>query len=185
MSDTRSRELSKTFSIDEPNYGKALREGIFRACGQYIICDEIDMCNVDFYHAAINHLRNGYELVVGSKRALGAKDQRPFYRRLMTQIFNVILRIAIGFTGTDTHGLKAFRRKALLNIIESCVVDKDLFASEFVIRAHRANHKWIEEPVDTVEKRTSSIKFIRRVPNALKNIIKLTMIIRLGWRLKY
>ena len=170
----------RVFSIGEPNYGKALREGIFRARGQYVICDEIDLCDVDFYRDALLHLRDGCDLVVGSKRAPGARDRRPMYRRFATQVLNGMLRVAVGFKGTDTHGLKAFRRDALLDIVESCVVDKDMFASEFVVRTHRSDRSWMEVPIDLVEKRPPSVHLFRRVPNVLKNIVRLTAIIRLG-----
>ena len=173
-------EQIRTFSCGEPNYGKALRQGIFRARGQYIICDEIDLCDVDFYRAALDHLRQGVDLVVGSKRAPGARDRRPLYRRVATQVLNGMLRVAVGFRGTDTHGLKAFRRDALRDIVEACVVDKDMFASEFVVRTHRAERNWVEVPIDLVEKRPPSINLFRRVPNVLKNIARLTAIIRLG-----
>ena len=167
-------------SIGEPNYGKALREGIFLARGTFVICDEIDLCDVNFYRVALEELRNGYELVVGSKRAPGARDRRPAYRRAATQVLNGMLRVAVGFRGTDTHGLKAFRRKALLDIVTACVVDRDMFASEFVVRAHRAECKWLEVPIDLVEKRPPSIHLFRRVPHVMKNIVRLTAIIRLG-----
>ena len=91
-----------------------------------------------------------------------------------------MLRVAVGFRGTDTHGLKAFRRDALIDIVEACVVDKDMFASEFVVRTHRAERDWVEVPIDLVEKRPPSINLFRRVPNVLKNIARLTAIIRLG-----
>ena len=58
----------------------------------------------------------------------------------------------------DTHGLKAFRRKALLDIVTACVVDRDMF-SEFVVRAHRAG-KWLEVPIDLVDVRPPSICFV-------------------------
>ena len=168
------------FSIGEPNYGKALREGIFRARGEFVVCEEIDLCDVDFFRAALEKLREGYDLVVGSKRAPGARDRRPAYRRAATQILNTMLRVAVGFQGTDTHGLKAFRRSALIDIVESCVVERDMFASEFVVRTHRSERKWLEIPIDLVEKRPPSIHLFRRVPNVLKNIVRLTAIIRLG-----
>jgi glycosyltransferase involved in cell wall biosynthesis len=170
----------RIFSIGEPNYGKALREGIFRARGTYVICDEIDLCDVDFYREALVHLRDGCDLVVGSKRAPGARDRRPMYRRVATQVLNGMLRVAVGFKGTDTHGLKAFRRDALLDIVDACVVDKDMFASEFVVRTHRSERSWMEIPIDLVEKRPPSVHLFRRVPNVLKNIVRLTTIIRLG-----
>ena len=57
-----------------------------------------------------------------------------------------MLRIALGFRGTDTHGLKAFRRERLLDVARACVVEKDLFASEFVIRASRMGRKVTGDP---------------------------------------
>jgi glycosyltransferase involved in cell wall biosynthesis len=168
----------RVYSLGEPNYGKALREGILKARGEYVICDEIDLCDVDFYDRAIEALDSGVDLVVGSKRAVGARDRRPMYRRAATQILNGMLRVAVGFKGTDTHGLKAFRRDALLPIVDACVVDKDMFASEFVVRVHRSTRSWIEIPIDLIEKRPPSIHLFRRVPNVLKNIVRLTAIIR-------
>ena len=168
----------RVYSLGEPNYGKALREGILKARGEYVICDEIDLCDVDFYDRAIEALDSGVDLVVGSKRAEGARDRRPMYRRAATQILNGMLRVAVGFKGTDTHGLKAFRRDALLPIVDACVVDKDMFASEFVVRVHRSTRSWIEIPIDLIEKRPPSIHLFRRVPNVLKNIVRLTTIIR-------
>ena len=47
---------------------------------------------------------------VGSKVAPGSRDERPLARRLITRVFNGFLRIALGFKGSDTHGVKAFRR---------------------------------------------------------------------------
>ncbi|HET6331963.1 MAG TPA: glycosyltransferase family 2 protein, partial [Polyangiales bacterium] len=81
--------------------------------------------------------------------------------------------------GTDTHGLKAFRRVVLVPVAESCIVDKDLFASEFVIRAERAGVAIKEIPVRIKEKRAPSIHLFRRVPNVLGNLAKLFVAIRL------
>ena len=121
-------------SLGEPNYGKALRQGILRARGRFVICDEIDLCDVDFYRRAMALLEAGEaEMVVGSKVMKGANDDRPLVRHVATLVLNGMLRVATGFQGTDTHGLKAFRRDALLPTVERCVVDKDLFASELVI----------------------------------------------------
>jgi glycosyltransferase involved in cell wall biosynthesis len=173
------------FSIGEPNYGKALKEGILRARGTYIICDEIDLCDTNFYHVALHKLiHENYEFVVGSKRAVGAQDKRPLYRRTATQVLNGILKVSVGFEGTDTHGLKAFCKAPILEIVNDCVVDRDMFASELVVRVHRAQKKWVEVPIDLIEKRPPSVHLFKRVPHVLKNIARLTMIIRFGKDLK-
>jgi glycosyltransferase involved in cell wall biosynthesis len=166
-------------SLGEPNYGKAMREGILRARGTFVICDEIDLCDVDFYERAMALLAPGAaEMVVGSKVMEGAQDDRPAYRHAATLVLNGMLRVAVGFRGTDTHGLKAFRRQALLDTVGHCVVDKDLFASEFVVRAGREGKRVTEIPQRIHEKRKPSINLFKRVPNVLRNMIRLTMAIR-------
>ena len=171
----------RVLHLPEPNYGAALRKGIEEAAGEICICDEIDICDVGFYRNAIDLLTSGEaELVVGSKRHKEAQDKRPLVRRLGTWVINFLLRVLLGFKGTDTHGLKAFKRKRLLPVVESCIVDKDLFASEFVIRAERAGISIVEVPLKVREKRPPSINLFRRVPNVLWNLVRLFRAIRLG-----
>ncbi|KYF78969.1 glycosyl transferase family 2 [Sorangium cellulosum] len=168
------------FSIGEPNYGAALRAGIERARGRFVLCDEIDLCDVDFHRSAIAMLQaGGADMVIGSKLIRGARDDRPWARHAASQLYNGLLRATLGFRGTDTHGLKAFVREPLLGIARECVVDKDVFASEFVIRAYRAGLRIEEIPVRVLEKRRPSINLSRRVPNVLRNLAKLTWAIRM------
>src|SRR6185436_405794 len=113
------------FHNETPNYGSALKRGIGEARGDIVICDEIDLCDFAFYDAALPRLDH-VDMVVGSKAARGASDQRPVIRRLATWGLNSTLRVTLGFKGTDTHGLKAFRRTSLLPVIDKCVVDMDV-----------------------------------------------------------
>ena len=122
------------------------------------------------------------DMVVGSKAMKGASDQRPLVRRAATRVINGMLRIALYFRGTDTHGLKAFDRRALLPVVEACVIDRDLFASELVIRAGRATLRVIEIPIRLHEKRPPAINLVRRVPHVLRGMAKLTYVIRFGGR---
>jgi glycosyltransferase involved in cell wall biosynthesis len=171
----------RTFSLGEPNYGKALRRGILESRGSWVICEEIDLCDHDFHRRALDHLRHGdADMVVGSKAMKGASDERPLLRRAGTRVLNGILRVALDFRGTDTHGLKAFDRVTLLPVVESCVIDRDLFASEMVIRAGRAGARVLEIPVKLHEKRPPSIHLVKRVPATLRGIAKLAYVIRLG-----
>ena len=169
------------FSLGEPNYGKALRRGITEARGEYVICEEIDLCDSDFHRRALEHLRHDdCDMVVGSKAMKGASDERPLFRRFATRVINGMLWAALDFRGTDTHGLKAFRRTTLLPIVEACVIERDLFASELVIRAGRANLDVLEIPIRLSEKRPPAINLVKRVPNVLRGIAKMTYVIRFG-----
>jgi glycosyltransferase involved in cell wall biosynthesis len=169
----------KIISLGEPNYGKALKQGILLARGNLVLCDEIDLCDTDFHKRAVGILETGEaDMVIGSKLAVGAADERPLIRHAASIAYSTLLKVMLGFRGTDTHGLKAFRRLALLDVVRSCLVDKDVFASEFVIRADRAGIGIKEVPVQVIEKRPPSINLFKRVPNVMKSVAKLTWSIR-------
>ncbi len=166
-------------SLGEPNYGKALKQGILRARGEIVICDEIDLCDTEFHRRAIEILQSGAaDLVIGSKLAQGAADDRPVLRHAASLAYSSLLKVLLGFRGTDTHGLKAFRRNALLDTVRACLVERDVFASEFVIRADRSGICIQEIPVQVIEKRPPSINLFKRVPNVLRSLARLTWSIR-------
>jgi glycosyltransferase involved in cell wall biosynthesis len=167
---------------EDPNYGRALKIGILQARGDVVICDEIDLCDVEFYQRALPILEQGADMVVGSKAMKGANDGRPLVRRLATRTITLFLRAATGFRGTDTHGLKAFKRERLVDVARACVVDRDLFASEFVIRAQRMGRDVREIPIALHEKRPPSTHLLRRVPRVLKGLFKLGWTIRVRHR---
>lgn len=180
QADPRVRPLS----MSRADYGSALRAGILEARGEFVICEEIDICDADFHARALGVLMAGEaDLVVGSKSMRGAIDHRPWFRRSATRVYNGLLELTLGFSGTDTHGLKAFRRARLLDVLDACVVGYDVFASEFVIRAERAGLCVREIPVDIVEKRPPSIALTRRVPRVLLNLARLLLAVRCGLRL--
>lgn len=165
----------------EPNYGKALKMGILEAKGRWVVCDEIDLGDVSFYERAIYRLQEEhYDMVVGSKRLERSFDKRPAFRRAASTVINGMLRVGTGFKGTDTHGLKAFTRERLLPVLHACIVEHDMFASEFVIRAGRMNYRVTEIPVEVIEKRAPSIALARRVPRVLRQVALLTWTIRTG-----
>ena len=169
----------RMLSVGQPNYGLAMKQGILEARGTYVISDEIDLLDTEFYARAMALLeRSDTDLVVGSKAMVGSHDQRPLFRRTATRVYNGMLRVVCRFPGTDTHGLKAFRREALLETARRCVLDRDVFASEFVIRAHREGRKVLEIPFTVREKRPPSINLVKRVPHVLKSVARLAVSVR-------
>jgi glycosyltransferase involved in cell wall biosynthesis len=169
----------RMLSVGQPNYGLAMRQGILEARGTFVVCDEIDLLDTEFYARAMALLeRSDTELVVGSKAMVGSNDQRPLFRRAATRVYNGMLRAVCRYPGTDTHGLKAFRREALLETARRCVLDRDVFASEFVIRAHREGKKVVEIPFAVKEKRPPSINLIKRVPHVIKSVARLAVSVR-------
>jgi glycosyltransferase involved in cell wall biosynthesis len=163
----------------KPNYGHALRHGISKTRGTFVICEEIDLCDVDFHVQALDLLRGGRaDFVIGSKLIGGARDARPLFRHGASLLYTRVLRALFDFRGTDTHGLKAFRRALIQPLVDACQVERDVFASELVLRAYRAQIRVVEIPVRILEKRPPSVGLWRRVPGVLRDLWHLAWAIR-------
>ena len=93
---------------------------------------------------------------------------------------DALLRMALGFHGTDTHGVKAFSREAIAPVAGRCVVDRDVFASELVLRAGLEGKRVVEIPVQLHEKRPPSVGLLRRVPNVLRQVARLFWVLRVS-----
>jgi glycosyltransferase involved in cell wall biosynthesis len=156
----------------EPNYGGALNAGIQDARGRNIICFEIDFYDIAFVEIA-NVMLKKYDAVIGSKRAPGSRDRRPWVRRFITWGFNTFLRVFFRFKGTDTHGIKAFRSEPAKPIAASCQTDRDIFTTELVIRMERTDLRMCEIPLEIEELRPAPINIAKRVPHTLKNLWRL------------
>src|SRR5437016_9324149 len=102
-----------------PSYGHALKAGIEHARFDRLLLLNLDLCDLEFL-ASASQLLDRFDCVIGSKVAPGSHDERPLVRRMITRLFNGFLRLALGFEGTDTHGVKAFRRHRVLPLARAC-----------------------------------------------------------------
>jgi glycosyltransferase involved in cell wall biosynthesis len=155
------------------DYGLALKHSIGAARRDAVVIYNIDFWSAPFARTALEQLQT-CDLVLGSKVMGGAADARPLIRRLITRLFNMFLRHAFGFRGTDTHGMKALRRRPVLPLVGACVTNGWVFDTELVLRIERAGLRIREVPVDTREIRQPPLSaIVRRFPPVLLALVKL------------
>jgi len=159
------------------DYGAALRLGLLEARGDAVVNFDVDYYDLAFLDAAVASLGPAPEaaIVVGSKRAPGADDQRAWPRRLVTWGFTTLLRVLFRVGVSDTHGMKALERSRVVELARRCRFDADLFDTELVIRAERAGLRVTEIPVTVTERRPSRTPILRRVPRSLLGLVRLRL----------
>jgi glycosyltransferase AglD len=163
------------------DYGAALRDGVLAATGDFVVTFDVDYYDLGFVDDALALLSHAAPpaIVVGSKRAPGARDQRPWPRRFVTAVFSWLLRFGFSLSVSDTHGMKAMRRAAVDPLLRLCRFRTDLFDTELVIRTQRAGLPLAELPVIAQERRPSRTPIWRRVPRTLVGLIELRLTL---WR---
>lgn len=181
----RTAQVAKQLEADRPevrvlsrpvaDYGVALRAGFLEATGDIVVNFDVDYVDFGFFDRAVAAIEahGGPDVVVGSKRSPGADDARGMGRRLVTAVFATVLRLGFGLSVSDTHGLKALRRAALVPLVEACRFGTDLFDTELVLRAERAGLAVTEVPVVVRELRPSRTPIVRRIPRTLVGLARL------------
>ncbi len=164
-------EVSNVVVISSPtaSYGRAIKTGILNSQGENIVVFNADLWDLDFLRQAL-HLLETYDIVIASKRHQQSHDQRPFNRRFITWAFNLLLRVMFGFTGSDTHGIKAFRRRRIVPVVKDCITEREIFDTEVILRAQQAGLTTIELPVTVEETRPSRYSPFMRIPRTVRDL---------------
>jgi glycosyltransferase involved in cell wall biosynthesis len=163
------------------DYGAALHAGLATARGRIVVNFDVDHYDLGFLDLAVEQIDapGGPAIVVGSKRTLGAQDDRPALRKIGTATFALLLRTLFGLGVSDTHGMKAMQREAVAPFARRCRFGKDLFDTELILRAVRAGLRTAEIPVTVVERRPARTSILRRVPRTLYGLATLRLAL---WR---
>ncbi|HSJ35167.1 MAG TPA: glycosyltransferase [Acidimicrobiia bacterium] len=162
-------------SLPDPDYGAAMREGFIRADGEWVVNFDIDYFSADFLEKVLD-LADEADLVIASKRDKESDDRRSPLRRLATAVFNLLLRSMFGSGVSDTHGMKAFRRQLVADVVPAVQSRQDLFDTELVLRAERRGYRIREVPV-VVEELRPARSLVKRVPRTLRGLWEIRRIL--------
>ncbi len=162
-------------TLERADYGRALRTGLLTAGGDVVVNFDVDYTDLGFLDAVLVRIGQADPpaIIVGSKRAPGADDQRSWPRRFVTAAFSQVLRVGFGLRVSDTHGMKAQTRTLVLPVAEACRSHGELFDTELILRAERAGLRVEELPVTVAERRPSRTSITRRALRTLVGLVRL------------
>jgi glycosyltransferase involved in cell wall biosynthesis len=171
----RFPNLVRVGAIPRGSYGEAIKLGMLQSTGTHLSILECDLLDSAFVMKSIGLFRaNKAELIVGSKRHPQSIDRRPFKRRALTALYNfIVLRLFIGYPGTDTHGLKSIESNWAKKLCETVVTTDEVLQTELVLLAWRLGAKIEEIPVEIDEVRSAPVSVLRRVPKVMNTVQEL------------
>jgi hypothetical protein len=92
----------------------------------------------------------------------------------LTALYNfIVLRLFIGYPGTDTHGLKSIESNWAKKLCETVVTTDEVLQTELVLLAWRLGAKIEEIPVEIDEVRSAPVSVLRRVPKVMNTVQEL------------
>jgi dolichyl-phosphate beta-glucosyltransferase len=131
--------------------GWTVRQGMLQAHGNFrLFMDADNAVSVDQFDGMLPFLKEGYEVVIGSRTVKGAKlaPPQPLWRRLLGKGGNLFIQILAVPGIWDTQcGFKAFGEEAARKIFGAAVIDQWGFDVEALALARRFGFKIKEIPV--------------------------------------
>lgn len=143
--------------------GGAVRYGVENARGEMIAYTD---CDLAYGTQAVSDLTDALasapdtDIVIGSRNLSGDGYRGyTFLRRVMSKTYLAVLRIAAGFSLSDSQcGLKCFSTSAAKQIFSLCRTDSFAFDLEVLMIATRLGLKIREYPVTVIRHRESKSK---------------------------
>ena len=163
-------------SLERADYGSAMREGFSKVNSEWAVAFDIDYFSRAFVEELAHHGPTS-DIVIASKRDHRTDDRRSLLRQIGTRVFNLLLRVLFKSSVTDTHGMKAVRRKVLQDVMPDVVSREDLFDTELILRAERAGYRITEVPAVVEELRPARSSYLARVPRTLVGLFKMRQIL--------
>ena len=157
---------------DNPNYGEALKRGFLECKNEIIISFDIDYYSENFLKECLL-LEEEYAGLIASKRLNNSEDGRRLIRKLATNFFVYLLKILFKTKLSDTHGMKAVKKRFVNDHINLVISTQDLFDTELLLRIEKAGNKFKEVPARINEIRPSVSLIYKRIPRTLKSLFKL------------
>lgn len=135
--------------------GLALKRALLDGRGDILMFMDADLAtSLQHLPELVDAVLGGSDVVIGSRYIKGSKLKMPTNRFVVAQIYNYLIRLLFQ-DGIRDHqcGFKAFRRDALMDILEEVEDNWFFFDTELLIRAKKMGYKVSELPVDWREPR--------------------------------
>jgi glycosyltransferase involved in cell wall biosynthesis len=163
----------KTISVKEKGLGHGLRAGIIGAKNDILIFYPIDRSfDLSFIPISFSKLtEENLDIIIGSKGIQGSKVFRPFFRKILSKIFNFLINLLLGLDIKDSQGTLTFRKSKVIIFLDKIKSNDLFFSVELLANARKYNLKILEIPVivDDLRKSTN----INPIKDSVYNFLKL------------
>lgn len=136
---------------------------------------DIDLStNLKTFPKMINEIKEGYDIVIGSRYIKGSKVKRYFSREVFSRLYNHIIKKYFHTKIRDMQcGFKAINKKVVKNLLKKTKDDQWFFDTELLLLAEKEGYKIKEMPVEWNENINTKVKIIKTISDYIINSIKL------------
>ncbi len=161
--------------IAEKGRGRALRQTWLNSTADYVCYMDIDLStNLEALKPLVTHLREGWDLVVGSRLLPASAITRCVHREILSRSYNAILRLVLRVGFSDAQcGFKGARRGFVEEVVPYVQSAHWFFDTELLYLAERNDYRIKEIPVEWVEDPDTRVRILSAVAEDLRGVLRL------------
>ena len=169
------RRFSTLVQPQQRGKGAAVRAGMLHATGQVVAFTDADLpYELSTLKLAYRSIRAcECDVVFGARDLAGSeiRAKRRLLRTIASGVFRTCMRLLVSREVTDTQcGLKAFSRRAALEIFSRTTIDGFAFDAEAVFLTHQLEFELRRLPVTLVNEYASTISLARHALPMLADV---------------
>ncbi len=156
--------------------GGAVKYGVKRAAGDYIVFTDADLpYPPENIEKACSMLEQGYDLVMGIRQQSEKGEGYPWYRKVMSKAFNLIIKTVLHVKEKDTQcGFKALRYEPAQQIFKRLLLTGWGFDAELLFIANKQGYTVGRLSVELFhDNKGSKIRVLRDSAQMMKEIFQI------------
>jgi hypothetical protein len=173
---TEELECVRALHLEQKGRGRALREAWLQSSAAVVAYMDVDLStDLDAFLPLVAPLLTGHsDVAIGSRLAPGARVVRGPKRELISRMYNVLLRAALGNHFSDAQcGFKALRAEVARELVPIVEDNGWFFDTELLVIAERSGLRIHEVAVDWVDDPGSTVNIVRTAKDDLKGIARM------------
>jgi glycosyltransferase AglD len=156
--------------------GTALNNAFKQSNGQVLVYMDLDLAtDIRFLKPLIEAITlEGYDFSTGSRMLPESKAERTFRRSFSSKTYNFLVRHMLGSKLRDHQcGFKAFKREAVLGLLDEVEAKHWFWDTEILVRAQRHGFKVKEIAVEWTSGKGTKVNLFLDSLNMFRQIMKL------------
>lgn len=179
---TRFPDIRLLEASERLGRGESLRRAIQLAEAEIGLYTDVDMAtDLTYMDDLIARVSDGEDIVTASRYLPESASQRVLPRLIASRVYNRLVRLLLGSQVTDHQcGFKAFKRKAILELLPTVKADHWFWDTEILVRAQLAGFRVGEVPVHWSEgpAEKSTVRLLRDSIRFMSELVRLKLELR-------
>jgi dolichyl-phosphate beta-glucosyltransferase len=163
----------KVMRLPHRGKGAAVRAGVQAATGDPIVFLDADLTiPVEIIDLFIGALDTGADIAIASRYVAGSTVDRPWWRRLMGDVFRAVVHLLVPTDIRDTQcGGKMYTAEAAKDLFAKQRLNGFAFDAEVLFLARRAGYTVREIPFALRQHGETRVDFLADTPKMLRDLL--------------